>query len=276
MEKEIRKVFLEPVKHKYYDETGREYKSVTKVLGLFVDKFDSSKMAPLVAKKRKKDVEEEALRRGVSVSVILSERDIYERGITTEGVIRDWERKRDDANERGTAIHNMLEDFILNKFVPERGSKEYKLCNDLSKFLKGQNYYMAYPEVVLHLEDLGVAGTSDLRCKRTKSINSVIDYYDYKTNDIVFDSGKYKEGKKKHNDRFMKYPLEHLEDCNYNKYALQLSFYAYMDQQMYNSRIGRLGIINVVNGFELIPVPYMKKEIELIIKYLSLYDVIPC
>jgi hypothetical protein len=287
-EKKIKNVYLEPIKHRYFDDDGGEYRSVSKVLSMFVEEFNSDLMAGKVADKRLREYNDEALKRGVSLNVIRAEKDLYERGVSRDEVLREWDLKRDSANTRGTSIHEVLENMVINQKMPLVGSLGYDACVSMRKFLVKENYYMVYPEVVMYSDVLffsrqlkekyvGVAGTADLRCQRqnSKGVN-IIDYYDYKSNIIKFDSSKDDKGKKKHYNRFMKYPLDHLEDCNYNKYCLQMSLYAYMDQKMYNTRIGRMAIINVEDGFKLIPVPYMKMEVELIIKYLEEYDVILC
>jgi len=262
----MRKVILEESTHRYYDDLGREYKSATRFLGSFKEPFDAGAIAPYVAKGRKSKFSKEAKSRGVSIEVIQSEQPLYERGYTLEAVLKEWDAKRDAANEKGTFIHNNLEWMLFNNKLPT--DLEYKnIYESVWNFMRNKSYYKIFPEVVLHSEEIMIAGTADLRCQRTKNKDSVIDYFDYKTNIIGYDSTSIKDNKVKHYNRFMKYPLEYLEDCEYNKYALQLSLYAFMDQEMFGSKIGKLAILNVVDGFQYIPVPYMRREIEILFKY---------
>jgi len=95
-----------------------------------------------------------------------------------------------------------------------------------------------------------------------------MDFYDYKTNlsqGIRYDSIGWNKNPIKHYNRFMFSPLNHLEDCNYNKYAMQLSSYAYMAEITYGVKVGKLFIIFIwLDGtkykYKFIPVPYMRME----------------
>ena len=72
-------------------------------------------------------------------------------------------------------------------------------------------------------------------------------------------------------------PISHIEDCNYWHYALQLSLYAWMlEEQGYELiedglEIEHLETEPTTDGYKIIgntvyPVPYLKKEIEAILK----------
>lgn len=261
----MRTVTLEPISHTYSDELGREYTSATRFLGSYKEAFNANLIAPLVAKSRKKKFTALAAKKSVSIKEIQAMQPVYERGYTVKAILAEWDAKRDDANARGNQIHDNLEAMLLTgKIAKDEYTETYK---EVWKFIKAQEYHKLFPEVVLHSERIMIAGMADLRAQRTKSKNSVVDYYDYKTNVIKYDSSSVKDNKKKQNNKFMLYPLEHLEECNFNSYALQLSLYAYMDQMMYGTKIGRLAIINVNDGCEIIPVPYMKMEIELLFRH---------
>jgi hypothetical protein len=68
----------------------------------------------------------------------------------------------------------------------------------------------------------------------------------------------------------MKYPLNHLMDCNLNHYALQLSLYAWLLQkQRPEFNIKKLMIIHFDHdgGEHHIEVPYLNKEVEAMLKH---------
>ena len=68
----------------------------------------------------------------------------------------------------------------------------------------------------------------------------------------------------------MKYPLNNLEDCNWNHYQLQLSLYAYMVQQINPElNIKELKLVHIDrNGKQTIyDVKYLKEEVERMIKH---------
>ena len=89
-----------------------------------------------------------------------------------------------------------------------------------------------------------------------------VNIFDFKTNKEIEFTSKY-------NKRLF-HPISHLEDCNYNKYALQLSFYAYLSE-LNAERIGRLALLWINDNDEIItyPVPYMKETIKAIIDHLK-------
>ena len=78
-----------------------------------------------------------------------------------------------------------------------------------------------YPEHMMYLKSAALCGQAD----RVEIVNGKVNIYDYKTNkEIKTESYVNWEGV---SDRMLA-PLSHLDDCNLNHYALQLSFYMYM------------------------------------------------
>lgn len=68
----------------------------------------------------------------------------------------------------------------------------------------------------------------------------------------------------------MKFPLNHLDQCNGNTYAMQLSLYAWMiTQQRSDLEVKGLMIIklNDDGSEEQYPMPYLKDEVEKMIKH---------
>ena len=74
---------------------------------------------------------------------------------------------------------------------------------------------------MVYLKSAGLCGQAD----RVEVIKDTVNIYDYKTNKEIKIAGYTNwEGI---TDRMLD-PLTHLDDCNLNHYALQLSFYMYM------------------------------------------------
>ena len=90
--------------------------------------------------------------------------------------------------------------------------------------------------------------------------------YDYKTSKKINKRSYFNKVLKK--NTMMKYPLGHLEDCNYNHYALQISLYAYMlENRNPEMNIQDLYIIHCTDsGENKIKVPYLRKEVESMIR----------
>lgn len=231
------RVKLEPVAHKYFDQYGTEYISVSKLLSLVSEKFDAERMAVFTARKQ---------------------------GKTVEQVLAEWDKIRDDAANHGTRIHNALERYEKENglVLPED--------RDLTEMIESvMQIYRSYPksfsELCLWHDEYKVAGTTDKLCYTANSKTCTVDFYDYKTNlskGITYDS-KY--------NKYLLDPVSHLQDCSYNKYALQLSLYALFFEYKTGRKIGKLNLIYIPPtnylDWKLIPMPYMKLEAMAILNH---------
>lgn len=230
------KVHLKEDTHEYFDNNGREYQSVSSFLSSFSKKFDRENISKLSAAKQ---------------------------GVSQEEILAQWDKKRDDAIDHGNRIHDTLECFMKTTSVPDG-------CDDLMPLAKSiaaeySGFYRTFQEEIIFNEEYAIAGKTDNRFQHTSSKNSVISFGDFKTNlsnGIQFEN-KY--------GQYMLGPLSHLQDCNYNKYSLQLSLYAYMYQVSTDCKIGSLHILYIPPDNHLnwkkIPVPYLKYEVEAMLKY---------
>jgi len=235
---------FEEEKHQYFGKDDKEYQSMSRVLRTVQNPFD---------------------REGISMAVARS------RGVSQADILAEWDKKRDDASDYGNFIHNGMEDYFNAKRVTDK--RIAKLGKDFSKETAG--YYKLSTEHILYDREFEIAGMTDLlldRQKKPKSGDWIIDLMDYKTNlekGIYFDSVRRKDGKQKHYKKYLLSPLDHLEECNYNLYALQLSGYGRMLEKTYGVKIGKLFIVwirfdenNDSFFYTMIPVPYMKMEID--------------
>jgi hypothetical protein len=228
--------------HQYFDPNNIEYQSVSRVLKKYVEPFDAKK-----------------------VSFIMSGGDKEKQ----EKLLSQWRTKADNSINHGNNIHNALENYSLGKISLIENENLLNFAKRL--FSNFSDYYRIWPEVILHSKIHKIAGQTDLTMKRQgwQVKDHVIDFYDYKTNleqGIRYDSIAWNKNPIKHYNRYLLNPLSHLEDCNYNKYALQLSSYAYMAEITYGIKVGKLMIIFiwVENGkyfYKFLPVPYMKLEV---------------
>lgn len=190
------------------------------------------------------------------------------RGITSEVMQKEWDLKRDMAGVYGTGIHDVLE----RSWYGQKPESKYELLVDQVRMLI-QPSKQQFPEKIFYLDHAKIAGTADLPCERCiKGGSQVLDIYDYKTNiakGITLYNAKFQNGKWSHYDSRFLGPISHLEYTLFNKYALQLSLYMYMAEYNYAITPGRMGIIHIDPVLEarLIPVPYMKYEIEAMINY---------
>lgn len=196
-----------PEEHKYVSIDPSEniqWTSVTSVISKFKEYFDADAIAIKSSKNKKSKW--------------------Y--NMDAEKIKEAWKKESEKAIALGTWYHNQREADILDcSFITREGSalpvyksveeQGFKTAPD-QKLVNG-----IYPEHFVYLKSAGICGQSD----RVEVVNGRLDIYDYKTNkEIKKESYVNWEGISKK----MLDPLSHLDDCNYNHYALQLSLYMYI------------------------------------------------
>lgn len=231
-------VYLRESDHKYFNrETGKELISWSKFSELFSEKFDAVKTAKYCV--------------GTANYIGMSEADI----------IASWDGIRDKASGHGTRIHDALEYYGKNYSIMEGCDDLQPLIN--SVFAEYKEFYRRYPEEVLFTKH-GIAGKCDNLFIVSPHKNSTFDIEDFKTN--LTRGIEYFPRK---GNKYFFAPIDHLSYCTYNKYALQLSMYAYMYEEMSGRKCRALRIRYIPPQDMLqhvtIPVPYLKHEIEMMI-----------
>ncbi len=167
-------------------------------------------------------------------------------GIDPKTIEEIWNNESDRATTLGTYYHNQREYDLCSLASIEREGITIPVFNPsgetdgirvapLQKLDPG-----IYPEHMVYLKSKGLCGQSDL----VEIVNGRVNIIDYKTNkEIKKESFKNWEGISEK----LKDPIKHLDDCNYNHYALQLSFYMYIILK-HNSKLspGKIFIHHVV------------------------------
>jgi hypothetical protein len=213
-------------------------------------------------------------------------------GLTPEEIISIWDSTNVVALDLGTWYHNQREaDLLACDTIGRLGLNlpVFKPQEDSGiKIAPDQNLVDGiYPEHMVYLKSVGVCGQAD----RVEVLQGHINIYDYKTNkEIKTESYKNWEGI----SAKMNSPIDHLDDCNYIHYAIQLSVYLYiMIKHNPNLKPGKIilehiqfkkagedkygnpvyekdsdgnPVVEKVVPYEL---PYLKKEVIAMIKYLQ-------
>jgi len=196
-----------PKEHKYISvnpEDNITWVSVTSLVSKFKEHFDADAIAVKSSKNKKSKW--------------------Y--GMSPEDIKTKWKNESDRAIELGTWYHNQREADILDCKSINREGHDLPIYKSLEvdgiktapeqKLTEG-----IYPEHFVYLKSAGICGQSD----RVEVVNGKVHVYDYKTNkEIKKESYRNWEGISKK----MLVPVDHLDDCNFNHYSLQLSFYMYM------------------------------------------------
>lgn len=205
--------------HKYTNNSGREYISVTTLIGQCKDEFETNRVA------------KECEIRG-------EERKNYKySGMKAEEIIGEWETICKEALRKGNKYHDLKELEILYQGQvlqkPLNGSRllfpGYQDYIDLNYLEAG----ITYPELRIYWDELEIAGHIDVV---TVDYGNVVHIKDYKTNKRPLSKKGYK-GKK------MKPPLDKFQDCSYIHYSLQLNLYGWILEQ-YGYKVGSLEILH--------------------------------
>jgi hypothetical protein len=119
------------------------------------------------------------------------------------------------------------------------------------------NYRCIVPEKRVKYKNL--TGTADVYIDLDASL---FDLEDHKTNKVLREKSDY--GQK------MLPPFDHLDDCEMNKYRLQLSIYSFIIEKKHQKKLNRMGITyyNRKKGvFLLRDIEYMREEAEYLIEF---------
>ena len=274
-------IAFEEEAHIYYDVTKPEQKfiSVTTLIHSFTQPFDKEFWSAYKALEKLLSKEDWAIEKKSLLNtkkfdkVLLELHNITEDEFNKEQqtILDMWDEENRNSCERGTRIHADLENSFYKK----------KKDIDLSKYQIGGKFECikdhnnldlengVYPEYLISRvsEDgkLRIAGQIDLLVKKGNKI--IIG--DWKTNKKI-DLKSFFDSKTKTSSK-MKYPLNNLDDCNYNHYCLQLSTYAWMIQKLNPEfEIEDLVLVHFdhTDNMTVYHLPYLKDEV---IKMLSFY-----
>jgi len=213
-------------------------------------------------------------------------------GLTPDEIIKIWDKSNTVAIDLGTWYHNQREEDIVSCDTIGRAGKDIIIIRPIEqdgvKLAPDQNLTEGiYPEHMVYLKSAGICGQAD----RVEVIGDTIDLYDYKTNkEIKLTAYTNWEGVTEK----MLVPINHLDDCNYTHYSLQLSIYMYiMLKHNPNLKPGKIVLEHIIFKKEgedkygnpvyakdqdgnfvvdkIVPynLPYLKKEVINIIKHMQ-------
>jgi len=173
------------------DDSSQQFISGTQFIGKYFPTFDKEKWSAFVA-----------------------DRD----GITIEQVLEKWDKEKVRGTTSGTNVHLYAEKLIEGKQnlpLPSSDREKklfYKVNIAVVALLK--NFKFIEAEKIVFSPNLGVAGTIDLLMFDPATLTVII--LDWKQNKKISKVNNYDSAL---------YPIDHLEDTDLNKYAMQLNLY---------------------------------------------------
>lgn len=234
-------VYLEPIAHKYHHrKTGKIYKSVTTAIKLIEPEFDEDGVAEAISHQ---------------LDNLKQERYI---GLSKQEILDLWHEINAEANRYGTLVHTIVEEYLKrNKWwYPDTNNEEgifQQKVIDGYNSLKVDEGIKTHPECVLFSEEHELAGTSDMIIDINEEM---FDTADWKTNRIFNYFNPY-------GFECLKPPFNHLQNCQWSIYTIQLSVYALMYEIETGKKCRHIWIgywDKITETFSRIPIMYLKKE----------------
>jgi len=183
-----------------------------------------------------------------------------------------WKKNNQMATYQGSTLHNYIDNFYQNKVKPYNrvlaesilGQTLHEMMHKNLKLLVKQfnNFYSDTSEYILPIKnefvvgDLGdtrICGMLDMLAYNT--LTDQFEIFDFKTNKRFSEISEF--GKK------LLPPVNHLDECEFNIYSLQLSLYRLFIQKYTDIKIDKLKIVwfSVNNeNYKVIELKYFPEE----------------
>lgn len=183
-----------------------------------------------------------------------SKKAALKEGVSQEEILARWDKTTKDACDKGTSIHDIVENYIKEDII-----KDKELIKALNLVFDKKKFKRVLSEELVYDDEYEVAGTSDIICDVD---NNTFDVYDFKTNKSFIFENKY--------GKYLKTPLNHLQQCQYNDYSIQLSLYAFLYGKLTNKKVRKICILyHDGEQFHNYPTPYMFWEVSALLKHYS-------
>lgn len=194
------------------------------------------------------------------------ERKAEEENSTEEDVLDEYLLMRDEAAEKGTFLHNQIENF-LKKTDFDSDSKEFALFLDFyNKEIKERNLDFYDAEKMIFSEKYNVAGTIDCLFKKENKDEYVM--LDWKRSKKLIIDGRpiiFGYG-------YALSELSILDNSSYNRYCLQQNIYKHIAETEYGMKISSMKLVVLHENYldyHIVDVPTMKREASIILNSLK-------
>ena len=175
----------------------------------------------------------------------------YERAMTAAEIKLDWQHNRERASAEGTEAHFQMELLLNNEACREDDPEVHVGKRFLEEVVAPLGLTIFRTEWEIFYEEAHFAGSVDAIFQKPDGTLVIVDW---KRSEKLPDkmSSKY---------RRMNPPLQHLEDCDGAKYALQLSLYRHVLERKYGFRCAELFLCSIhpTRPFHF-QVPFLEKE----------------
>jgi hypothetical protein len=229
-------VYLEPIEHVYIHRlTGIKYNSVTKAIASIEPHFDAQAVSLAIVNQ---------------ADNVKQERYI---GMTQTQILDYWQMLNDEANTYGTKVHDIVERYLkANKWWFPEDELAKKVIEGYNNLNIDEGIEMQ-PERIMFSEEFQLAGMSDLIVDIDQTF---FDVGDWKTNRVFNFYNPY-------GYETLHKPFDHLQNCQWSIYTIQLSVYAYMYEMETGKKCRQIWVgywDKTIETFQKIQIMYLKHE----------------
>lgn len=194
------------------------------------------------------------------------ERKAEEESRTEEDVLDEYLIIRDEAAEKGTYLHNQIENFLKEADFDSE-LREFELFFDFyNNEVKKRNLVFFDAERMIFSNKHNVAGTIDCLFQKTNRDEYVM--IDWKRSKKLIIDGR---------PRIFGYgyalsELSSLDNSSYNRYCLQQNVYKHIVEAEYSMKISSMKLVVLhekYSNYQIVDVPIMKKETNIILNSLN-------
>ena len=239
------RVFFDSKNHEYFVDGKKINYSVTGLIESFFPEFDSDYWSD------KKAIERIKIEGGK-----LTDANIYK---VKKDILMEWEENRKDAADKGTTLHEKIENFYNNI--------EDNL--DAPEFTYFKKFIQKYPKLKPYKTEwrifdsnLSLAGSIDMVYEKD---NGDLFLFDWKrSTKIINGAGHLIESDYDYGFD----ELSHIADNTYNRYSLQLNLYKYIIESNYGKKISSMNLLILHPHFHTffhLQIPDLEKETKFLI-----------
>lgn len=279
VDKENNEVIYSDGPHIYLSkEDGSRYISVTTLIKEYENKFNEAFFSKYKALEALADPDHFSIVKDGLLATQVWKPELLEKlkidesefNAKVDEILDSWHNTRDEACEHGTWVHSLAEtsfygqtSFDLSKFGCPTLVGNYSCKKGYYPKTLEEGIYPEYLVSWISPEGIKISGQVDLLVRDGDDLY----VFDYKTNKEIKKRSYYNKAKKR--NVMMKYPLNHLMDCNWWHYQLQLSLYAYMVKQLnpeINIKELKLVHIDREGKQTIYTCQYLEKEVKAMLK----------
>ena len=173
-------------------------------------------------------------------------------------IVEQWARNGEVQRSRGTLLHYHAEQYLNGRAIEEPHSPEFQQLVSLYNSTIAGKMAVLRTEVSMYHAGLDVAGQADCLC------------VDDDGGIVIWDWKRVARLRMDGNQQMLA-PLQHMTDCRYHHYCLQLKIYRFiLESSEHGFRVSRmmLGIVHPDrDGPACLELPRLEREIELIVQH---------